>query len=356
MMRAPPVFPSAAAAIVGLALLTNPARAQGPTSILPPSNQLSPEARAVLLRMEAAKAPDFKGDLGRQRAFYDAFNDDRLAEMRRRFKVREAHDTLNGVSVDTVEPVGGVSARNKDRVLINVHGGAFMWGAGAGALVEAIPIAATMGVRVVTVDYRLAPEHRYPAASEDVMAVYRALLDRYPAANVGIYGCSAGGVITAQAVAWIRSQGLPRPGAIGTLCGTGAPYSGDSPYLAGLVPTDLGAPPLPDILPTPYMAGVSRDDAAAYPLTSDAETALMPPTLLLAGGRDFAVSALSLAHRRLARLGVESDLQLFDGLPHAFFVWPDMPESEEAYARIAGFFDRWLGVDPLSSQPPTRRP
>ncbi|USQ95420.1 alpha/beta hydrolase [Caulobacter sp. RL271] len=357
-MRARSVLASVAGAVAGLALLTDPARGQGPspTSVLPPSNQLSAEARAVLLRIEAAKAPDFKGDLSRQKAFYGAFNDERLAEMRRGFKVVEAHDTLNGVPVDTVEPIGGASARNKDRVLINVHGGAFLWGAGSGALVEAIPIAATMGVRVVAVDYRLAPEHRYPAASEDVAAVYRALLARYPAANIGIYGCSAGGVITAQAVAWIRRQGLPRPGAIGTLCGTGAPYSGDSPYLAGLAPTGPGTPPLPDVLPTPYMAGVSHDDAAAYPLTSDAETALMPPTLLLAGGRDFAVSALSLAHRRLARLGVESDLQLFDGLPHAFFVWPDMPESKEAYARIASFFDRWLGVDPLSSPPSTRRP
>ena len=357
-MRARSLPASVVGALAGLALLSNPAQAQGPapTSVLPPSNQLSAEARAVLMRMEAAKAPDLKGDLARQRTFYDAFNDDRLAEMRRRFKVREAHETFNGVRVATVEPVGGASARNKDRVLINVHGGAFMWGAGAGALVEAIPIAATMGVRVVTVDYRLAPEHHYPAASEDVTAVYRALLDRYPAANIGIYGCSAGGVITAQAVAWIRRQGLPRPGAIGTLCGTGAPYSGDSPYLAGLAPTGPGTQPLPDILPTPYMAGVSRDDAAAYPLTSDAETALMPPTLLLAGGRDFAVGALSLAHRRLTRLGVESDLQLFDGLPHAFFVWPDMPESEEAYARIAGFFDHWLAVDPVPSPPSTRRP
>ena len=55
------------------------------------------------------------------------------------------------------------------------------------------------------------------------------------------------------------------------------------------------------------------------------------------------VATLTFAHRRLAAAGVESELHLFDGLPHAFFVWPDMPESTEAYGLIASFFDRHLG-------------
>ncbi|WP_325540713.1 alpha/beta hydrolase [Sphingopyxis sp.] len=318
---------------------------QIPAFVLPESNQLSEEARAVLARMEEARAPDLKGDIKRQREFYGRYNDDRLAEMRRSFATREERTTLGGVPVHIVTPGVGPSRANAARVLINVHGGAFMWGSGSGALVEAIPLAATMGVKVVTVDYRLAPEHRYPAASQDVTAVYRALLKTYRPENVGIYGCSAGGVITAQSVAWIRREGLPRPGAIATLCGTGAPYSGDSIILSGPLggnaPTVSG--PLPDVLPTSYMSGVAASDGAAYPLLSETETAAFPPTLMLAGGRDFAASALTLAHRRLAAAHVRSELYLFDGLPHAFFVWPDMPESHEAYRVIANFFDRHLG-------------
>ena len=336
-------------ALAFVLLFAAPAGAQDvevPAFTLPASNQLSPQARAVLDRMKAATAPpEIAGDIARQRAFYQIYNDDRLAEMRRHFRTIERRETFNGVTVDIVEPAAGIAPGNRGRVLINVHGGAFMWGSGSGALVEAIPIAATMGIKVVTVDYRLTPEHRYPAASEDVTAVYRALLQQYPAANIGIYGCSAGGAITAQATAWIRKQRLPRPGAIGTFCGTGAGYSGDSPYLAG--PVTGGAPraasALPATLATAYMAGVPASDATAYPLLSDAETRAMPPTLLLAGSRDFAASTLTLAHRRLAQLGVDSELQLFDGLPHAFFVWPDMPESMEAYALIGRFFDRQLG-------------
>jgi len=316
-----------------------------PAFTLPPSDQLSDEAKAVLLRMRAARAPDLKGDLAKQRAFYQKYNDDRLAEMRRHFRTREERTQLGGVTVDVVTPGAGIDPRNGDRVLINVHGGAFMWGSGSGALVEAIPIAATARIKVVTVDYRLTPEHRYPAASEDVTAVYRALLKEYRPENIGMYGCSAGGVITAQSVAWIHKQGLPRPGAIGTFCGTAAGFSGDSPYLAGPIAEGTAPPvgPLPKLLPTAYMAGIAADDTTAYPLLSEAEIKAFPPTLLLAGSRDFAASALTLAHRRLTQAGVPSQLFLFDGLPHAFFVWPDMPESKEAYQVIARFFDAHLG-------------
>ncbi len=340
--------------LLPIALLATPAAAQGPVTQvpafrLPPSSQLSPAARQVLTRMDAATAPaTIAGDVAKQRAFYGAWNDDRLAEMRRRFRTTVRHATIGGVGVDDVVPQAGIAPANAARVLINVHGGAFMWGAGSGALVEAIPIAATMRIRVVTVDYRLAPEHRYPAASEDVTAVYRELLKRYRPENIGIYGCSAGGVITAQATAWIARQGLPRPGALGTFCGTGAAYSGDSPYLAPALAGNAppAVPALPATLPVSYMEGVPADDPLAYPLTSPAQIRAMPPTLLLAGGRDFAVSALTLAHRRLTAAGVHSELQLFDGLPHAFFMWPDMPESDEAFGIIARFFDAQLGRRP----------
>lgn len=318
---------------------------QVPTFALPASNQLSPEARRILARQLADPAPDFGNDVAAARAYFGKYNAARLVEMRGLFATREKRTSMGGIRVDVVTPSTGVLARNATRVLINVHGGAFKWGSGSGALIEAIPIAATMGIKVVAVDYRLAPEHRYPAASEDVATVYRELLKTYPAGNIGIYGCSAGGIITAQAITWFANHGLPRPGAAGTFCGTGAPYGGDSPYLSG--PTtggkSLSAATLPDTLPTEYMEGVPATDAQAYPGMSVAALRAFPPTLQLAGGRDFAVSALTRQHRRLAALGVPTELQLFDGLGHAFFVWPQMPESKEAYALIARFFDRYLG-------------
>ena len=69
-----------------------------------------------------------------------------------------------------------------------------------------------------------------------------------------------------------------------------------------------------------------------------------PPTLLLTGTRSFDLSGAIETHRVLTRLGVEADLQLWDGLYHSFQVNPDMPESKEAYAVIVRFFDLHLGA------------
>lgn len=338
-----------------LSLTPVPAMAQAvhvPEMTLPPSSLLSPEAHRVILRERSIVPPEFAGDVKAARAFWGKYNDDRLAEMRAHFRTIERRQIMGGIAVDVVTPASGVIPRNAHRVLINVHGGAFQWGAGSGALVEAIPIAATMQVTVVTVDYRLAPEHRYPAASQDVAAVYAALLRQYPPENIGIYGCSAGGVITAQTTAWLQRQGLPRPGAIGTFCGTGAAYQGDSAYLSEPLahgkPMPAGA--LPQTLASLYMDGVSAQDPMAYPLAHDSVMAAFPPVLQLAGSRDFAASILTWQHRRLTALGVTSELQIFDGLGHAFFVWPNMPESIEAYRLVRGFFDRHLGTKSIQSR------
>lgn len=335
----------------GLLLCGAPALAQTVEVLpmrLPPSSLLSAAAKGVIERQQAIRPPDFGSDIAAARAFWGRYNDDRLAEMRQHFRTVARRERMGGVAVDVVTPAAGAEPRNAARVLLNVHGGAFMWGSGSGALVEAIPIAATMGITVVTVDYRLAPEHRYPAASEDVVAVYRDLLKRYRPENIGIYGCSAGGVITAQSVAWFQRHGLPRPGAVGTFCGTGGGYAGDSAYLSD--PLTAGKPMREGALPTElqaaYMKGVPTDDPVAYPLGSDAVMRQFPPTLQLAGSRDFAASVLTWQHRRLSALGVKSELQIFDGLGHAFFVWPDMPESLEAFRLVSAFFDRHLGTTP----------
>lgn len=348
----------AAVSLGALMLVTSPVSAQSPSAtqdpstanlppiVLPYSNFASPQARALAGRLMNEPRFVFGDDIAKARAHYGRYNDDRLAEVRALYSTREERQAMGGVPVDVVMPSEGISERNADRVLINVHGGAWMWGSGSGALVEAIPIAAVGRIKVVAVDYRLAPEHRYPAASEDVAAVYRELLKTYPPENIGLYGCSAGGVVVAQATAWFQTHDLPAPGAIGTFCGTGSGYGGDSIFLGQATTGGTAPPPTAGEtigIPNPYMAGVALDDPEAYPATDDAMIAKFPPTLLLAGGRDYAASTLTTMHRRLAAVGVRSDLFLFDGLWHAFFVWPDLPESQEAYGLIARFFDEHLG-------------
>lgn len=117
--------------------------------------------------------------------------------------------TIGGVEVLDFTPADG--SHDPDRVLINLHGGAFTVGWDGIPHMESIPLASMGRYRIVSVNYRMAPEHKHPAAVEDVAAVYAALLDDYAPGRIGIFGGSAGGVLTAQAAAWLPAHGLLRP-------------------------------------------------------------------------------------------------------------------------------------------------
>ena len=118
--------------------------------------------------------PEIANDIAALRAHYTAFNDELRDRMLERFQVEIVQTEIGGIPVHRVTPLS--PRDDSGRVLLNLHGGAFMWGSGSGALVESIPVAATSGLPVIAVDYRLAPEHTFPAASDDVQAVYEALL------------------------------------------------------------------------------------------------------------------------------------------------------------------------------------
>jgi acetyl esterase/lipase len=199
------------------------------TFTVPFSAYASPEARKLFQRMleQGRNAPPLDGPVAASRAYYDKINTARAKLMERLYPVVIEQRTFGGVPTQVVTPQQGFAPEQQHRVLINLHGGAFLWGAGAGGLVEAIPVASVGRIEVVTVDYRQGPEHVFPAASEDVAAVYRALLTQYPAQNIGIYGCSAGGVLAGEAVAWFIHAKLPVPGAIGMYCGAVADLGGD---------------------------------------------------------------------------------------------------------------------------------
>ena len=244
-MRALPLF---LAGLVSLPSVSYGAEAPRPASSADGSMQLpaftvpysmyaSPESlqrfRQVLV--EGKQSPGLDGGIEAARSFYDKINSDRVERMKKLYPVKLSTQTIAGVGADVAEPTGGISPANRNRVLINLHGGGFLWGAHSGALVEAIPVAAVGKIKVIGVDYRQGPEHVFPAASDDVVAVYKALLKTYPAANIGIYGCSAGGMLTGEVVARLIKDGVELPGAIGTFCGSicTAPNSSSAPVAVG---------------------------------------------------------------------------------------------------------------------------
>jgi acetyl esterase/lipase len=183
--------------------------------------------------------------------------------------------------------------------------------------------------------------------------VYREVLKTYRPASIGLYGCSAGGLLTAQAVAWFYRENLPAPGAIGVFCaGLGGFFIGDSPILGGplngmLRPMPARPPANSESANAPasafgYLASVARTNPLAYPLHSPELLAKFPPTLFVSATRGFEFSAALGSHNALAKAGVESRFFAWDGLNHGFFYNSELPESRDAYDIMVQFFDDHL--------------
>jgi epsilon-lactone hydrolase len=188
-----------------------------PAMIVPLSDYLTPRAREAIVTRDAWDLIGFTSASDDPNAQIEstelqascAAHSKRIIEgrLKQQYPAAIEHKTVGGVPVDVVTPKSGIAGRNRNRVLLNMHGGGFI-GKCPDGLVEAMPIAGTGRIKVVTVDYREAPEAKFPAASEDVAAVYRELLKSYAPENIGLYGCSAGGVWRAR----------PRPGSSPTSC------------------------------------------------------------------------------------------------------------------------------------------
>ena len=321
-----------------------------PAQNVPVSKFLSPESKAYLaehlrnvrkpqqLVQKDGIPPLIAGYLTRQRALY---------------AVDRTETRIGGVHAYIYTPKGGVSERNRNRVLIDLHGGGFSGCWPGCAELESIPIAALGRIRVVSLDYREQPQFRFPAASEDVASAYGELLKTYPASAIGIYGCSAGGMLTGEAVAWILTHKLPRPGAIAILCaGLTSPthgFGGDADYEA----TPIGEArmvALPSASPKApkgaqglgYFAGTSPTDPLAAPAESPDLLARFPPSLIVTATRGFELSSAVVTHARLVKAGAQSDLHVWEGMFHGFFYNADVPESKDCFDVIVKFFDSRL--------------
>jgi acetyl esterase/lipase len=274
-------------------------------------------------------------DLAEARPFFADYNQRLLDKALEKYPVEISESDVAGIKIYDVVPAGGA---NGSSVLLCLHGGAFMWGEGPGALLEAVPVAAVSGMRVIAVDYRLAPEHVYPAAVDDAVAVYRWLTKQVDPVQIGIYGCSAGAVLTTQVIAHLVKRGMPLPGAIGIFHGAPIPFAGDAALAQTLFDPRAGTGAAPKIEERPYFAGADLSDPLVLSADHPDLLAQFPPSLLISATRDFAASAVSVMHRRLLAAGVDAAFVLFDGLWHAHHMDVDLPESVETYAIIADFF------------------
>ena len=237
-----------------------------------------------------------------------------------------------------------IGERFKDRWFVHLHGGAFVLNGGEGCLTEALWVADACQARVLSIDYRRPPVHPFPAAIEDAVAVWKAVIKKQDASATALFGTSAGGNLTLATTLKLKQLGLPLPGAL--FAGTPATdleKIGDTWYtLQGLDP--LGR--YDGFLRACFEAYVPSKDFSD-PLMSPARGDVrgFPPTILISGTRDLLLSDTVRMHRALRKADVEADLHVYEGQSHADYISGapvDAPESQDAQKEIFQFFDKHL--------------
>ena len=306
-----------------------------PAAHMPPApNTLSDEAVALMGMMAGAEMPTPSWDqIAQIRLMSEQIQTMIGAEQRKAHAVTVTDDVIAGVPVRRIASSSRAPAEGK--VLMNLHGGGFA--TDAGSLTENIPIAALTGIEVVAVLYRFAPEHPFPAAVDDALAVYKALLADHDATNIGVYGTSAGAVIGPQLMMRLKAEGLPLPGALGVFSG-----EADLRGVADSLKIFAKAPEarLLTEAKNNYVGSADPTNPLISPLLGDVSH--FPPTLCLSSGRDVLLSGTVNLHRKLKDAGVPAELLVYDALPHAFWAQFLAPESDDCFRQMSTFLSSHL--------------
>ncbi|MGY1919616.1 alpha/beta hydrolase [Pseudomonas tolaasii] len=243
--------------------------------------------------------------------------------------LRASLQTLNveGATVHVATPPGG-----SDFAYIDLHGGALVFGGGENCRIAAGKQADLHETVTYGVDYRMPPDHPYPAALDDCLAVYRHVLKHHAPQKIAIGGRSAGGNLAAAMLLRARDEGLPLPAALVLLSPEiDLTESGDSFHVNRTVDVVLPNPLMSVNLL--YAAGADLSHPYLSPLFGD--LAGFPPTFLQSGTRDLFLSNTVRMHRALRQAKVPAQLHVFEAMPHGGFM--GAPEDAELLAEVADF-------------------
>jgi epsilon-lactone hydrolase len=308
------------------------------------NESLSPQARSMLKLLGQIKqhggeepAPAASGALTieaaqKQRATMSQLIDAPTKGLLKSLKVSVEDERIAGVPLKWLTPQAA-AAQKDARIAIYIHGGGYVAGGPLDPTV--VTLTHQTGLRTVSIDYRLAPEHPFPAGRDDCLAVYRELVRRFGAHNIVMYGGSAGGGMVLSTVLAARDAGLALPAALALL----SPWSdltrsGDSYYANEGRDPILNWPGL-QASAQAYAAGKDPRLPGLSPVYADYGPGFLP-TLITTGTRDLFLSNCVRLYRSLRRAGVNADLQVWEGMWHSFEGFTSMmPESKEALAVIS---------------------
>jgi acetyl esterase/lipase len=257
------------------------------------------------------------------------------------------HPMGDGVHLEPAD-AGGVPGEwqtvpetDESRVLLYFHGGGYIMGSPNFTRLLTVQLGRVTGSRVLSIDYRLAPEHPYPMGLDDCCAAYRWLLEEgFDSRKIVVAGDSAGGYFTLMTLLRIRDEGLAPPAcAVGLCPATDLALTGPTYITNG--PTD---PVLADLgifwWLEAHLAGADPHDPAVSPLYAD--LANLPPILIQASASEMLLDDARFFHEKARKAGADVTLQTWEDTIHVFHQY-ELPESQEAFSEIKNFVDRHTG-------------
>ena len=250
--------------------------------------------------------------------------------------------SAGGVDGEWIAPSGA----SQDKAILYFHGGGFRLGSVVSHRDLIARIADASGCRALAINYRLAPEHRFPAAPDDALAAYDWLLEHgLKPENIAFAGDSAGGNLVLAAMLRLRERGLPFPVA-GVLMSpwTDLAAAGAS-YVNRADADPIHARPMILALAKNYLGpdGDPRDPLAS-PLYAD--LAGLPPLLIQVGDRETVLDDSTMFTEKARAAGVDVELQVWDGMIHVFQMFgAELAEARRAIEAIAGFLRQHLHIE-----------
>jgi epsilon-lactone hydrolase len=234
----------------------------------------------------------------------------------------------------------------RDKAILYFHGGGFRLGSVTSHRELVARISGACGCRVLAINYRLAPEYRFPAPLEDALAAYGGMLDQgLKPENIAFAGDSAGGNLVLTTMLGLRERGLPLPAA-GVLMSpwTDLAATGES-YVSRAAADPIHQRPMIAALAKDYLGeGGDPCDPRVSPLYAD--LADLPPLLIQVGDRETVLADSTMLADKARAAGVDVELQVWDGMIHVFQMFgAELPEAHDAIASIADFLKRHLQAD-----------
>jgi len=289
--------------------------------------------------------------IARIRAVYSSWNrETTVAQMRSDWDaafggstapVTSERVSAGGVDSEWISPADAP----EDKAILYFHGGGFRVGSVASHRDLIAQIALASGCRVLAINYRLAPEHRFPAALDDAIAAYGWMLDRgLKSGNIAFAGDSAGGNLVLAAMLALRERRLPLPVAAvlmspwTDLAATGASY------ISRAEADPIHQRPMILALAKNYLGGQGDPyDPLVSPLYADLRG--LPPLLIQVGDRETVLDDSVMLADMARSAGVDVNLEVWDGMIHVFQMFgAELPEARQAIASIAGFLNRHLHI------------